>query len=106
ARARDPDLLAGEGAAVQAGQVGGERVAELRNAEVVAVAELAALDGGDGRPADELRGRLVGLSHPELEDVGPAHAFVGELADARGGERLHRWAGGAGREVVRHLRSF
>jgi len=39
--------------------------------------------------ADELRGRLVRLAHPEAENVAATEALVVELADFRGGERAH-----------------
>jgi len=77
---------------VQARDVGGERLAQLGDAEVVRVEELA---GGDrlGRGiADELGRRLVGLADPEAEDVLAAEALVVELADLGGGERLDRGA--------------
>ena len=73
-----------------------QRLAQLRNAEVVGIEDLAGADRVDAGLADELRRRLVGLADPEGEDVASADAFVVQLADLGCGERAHRGAGGEG----------
>jgi hypothetical protein len=79
---------------VQALQVGGERRADFRNAEVVRVEGFTGGDRIHAGLADELRRRLVGLAHPERQDVAAPEPGVEQLADLRGGQRTHGGAGG------------
>ena len=77
---------------MQPRDVTGDRIAQLGDAEVLGVEGLARSDRGDRRVADVRRGHLVGLTEPERQDVGIAHAGVGDLADLRGDQRAHRAA--------------
>jgi len=89
ARCGDGDRVLG-GRAMQARDVRRDRRAQRRDAEVLRVERLSARDRRDTRIADELRRDFVRLAEPERENVGVAHAFVGDVADERGGERAHR----------------
>jgi hypothetical protein len=75
-----------------------ERLAQLRQAEVVRVEHFARGDGVHAGLADELRRGLVGLAHPEGEHVLSANALVVQLADLRGREGPDRRAGNGKRK--------
>src|SRR5207244_5995589 len=82
---------------------------QLGNAEILRVEGFAGAERGDRRFAD-IRGRdFVGLAEPERQNVGIAHARVGNLANLRGDEPAHAIARGevetwSGSAVVHRLR--
>ncbi len=82
---------------VQPRHVGGERLAERRDPEVVGVEGVPGLERLDRRRADEVGRDLVRLAEPERQDVGVAEAGVRHLADLRAAERLDGGAGGGHR---------
>ena len=93
ARAGHGDALR-RGRPVQPGEVGGNRLAQLGQAEVLAVEGFAGAQRIDGGLADEIGRDLVGLAEPEGDQVLAAHGGIGHFADARGAQLLHAGAGG------------
>jgi hypothetical protein len=78
---------------MQPRHVGGDRVAQRRDAEVVRVERIARVQGLDRGRADELGRDFVGLAEPERQHGRVAQRRVSHLADLRGAQRAH---GGAG----------
>ena len=64
-----------------AADVGGDRLAQLGQAEVVRIEGLALGDRARRGIADELRRRLVALAEPEREHVAAPEGRIGDLAD-------------------------
>ena len=79
---------------MQPAQVRRERLAQLRDAEVVRVERLARRDRVDAGLADELAASARRVAHPERQDVRAAEAGVEQLADLRGAERAYGSARG------------
>ena len=89
---RHRDALRVERPPMQRAQIVRERVAQLRETEVVGVEGFPGLQCGDAGLAEVRRRRFVALAEPESQDVVPAETGVRDLAHLRGGERPHEGA--------------
>ena len=71
---------------MQPRQVAGNRLAECRQPQILRVERLPIVQRRRRGVADKSRCRLVAFPEPEGIDIGPAHAGIGDLANARGAE--------------------
>src|SRR5882724_7325202 len=81
---------------MQPGRVGRDGFPQFRNAEVLGVESVAALQRLDAGLADEVRRHLVGFAEPECDDILFAHAGIGNFADFRGAQGLNSGTGRKG----------
>ncbi len=105
---RDEQLGAGiVGDAVSVLEVGGDQLPELQHPAVGGVVRLPRLQAGDGGTGDRLRGREVGLTDGEADDVLHLGQHVEEAPDAGRRHGTHAvvqevGGGSAGCRVARH----
>ena len=97
--------------AVEAAEMGGDRLAQLRQAVVRGVGGQAVLDGADGGLADAVRRDEVGLADAERDDAVGGGDQLEEAADAGSGDGVELGGygaasrGTAGRQAWRSIRS-